>query len=299
MRSRSIISNRRILALALITAGLIGCSEDNYSSLSETGGRHPIRLAPVYPAMDVQTRATIDGGFVSGDAMGIFVVDRDDDGQAVEPVLGGGRASNMRFALGEDGAWTGSAQLYWSPTGQAADFYGYYPFNDNLSSVTNCEFFIEPRQDAEDASLSANGYNDSDLLWAKEENVEPTVETITLQYKHLMAGISIRLEMGSGFTAAEWTELEKTVLVKNTALAGTVNLATGGVQVSSEAEPKTIVPLKHNGTWRAVTYPQTVAADKTLVSVTIDGQSYALKKDAAITFLSGKMHNFTITVDRS
>ena len=143
MRSRSIISNRRILALALITAGLIGCSEDNYSPLSETGGRHPIRLASAYPAIDMQTRATIDGGFVSGDAMGIFVGDRDADGKAVEPVLGSGRASNMRFVLGEDGQWTGSAQLYWSSGGQAADFYGYYPFNDQLSSVTAYEFFVE------------------------------------------------------------------------------------------------------------------------------------------------------------
>ena len=42
--------------------------------------------------MDMQTRATIDGGFVSGDAVGIFVVDRNANGEAVNPNLGSGRA---------------------------------------------------------------------------------------------------------------------------------------------------------------------------------------------------------------
>ena len=271
------------------------CSEDSFSPLMTSDMRHPIRLSSSYPSVDVQTRATIDGGFVEGDAMGIFVVDRDDDGEAVQPVLGDGRASNMKFTLGEDGTWTGSAQLYWNPNGQAADFYGYYPFNEGLSSVTNYDFVVNSRQETEGNS----GYNACDLLWAKRENVEQTVETVTLQYKHLMAGVMVRLEMGTGFTATEWAELEKTILLRNTITSGHVNLATGEVQVSADGEPKDIVPLTHNGTWRAITYPQAVASGKTLVSVTIDGQSYALKKDVAMTFLSGKMHTFTITVDRS
>lgn len=274
-----------------------GCSEQENivgSDIQKT----PIYISSSYPSVGVQTRATIDGGFVSGDAMGIFVVDRDADGQAVLPVLGSGRASNMKFTLGDDGSWTGTTQLYWDAKGAAADFYGYYPFNESLSSVTNYDFVITPRQGMEESSYSAAGYNASDLLWTRMENVEPTVETIRLQYKHLMAGVAIRLEKGTGFTASEWAELKKTVLITNTVLAGTANLATGDVQVSASAEPQVIVPLLHNGDWRAVTYPQTIASGKTLVSVTIDGQSYALKKDVAMTYLSGKMHTFTITVER-
>ena len=287
-----------IYAAMLITAGTTGCSEDNFSSLVNNDIRHPINISSVYPSVDVQTRAIIDGGFVSGDAVGIFVVDRNADGEAIPPMLGSGRASNMMFILGEEGTWKGSAQLYWDSKGAAADFYGYYPFNDNLSSVTNYDFVITPQQGTDDSSLSAAGYNASDLLWARLENVEQTVETITLQYKHLMAGVTIRLEMGTGFTASEWAELDKTILLRNTITAGHANLMTGEVVAASDGEAKDIVPLKHNGVWRAVTYPQTVAAGKTLISVTIDGQSYALKKDVSMTYLSGKMHSFTITVDR-
>ena len=290
--------NILLCAALLVTAGITGCSENDFSSLVSNDVRHPIRIASTYPLVDGQTRATIDGGFVSGDAMGVFVVDRDENGDAVTPMIGSGRASNMKFTLGEDGTWTSPAQLYWDPKGAAADFYGYYPFNENLPSVTDYSFVINQRQGTGDGDLSETGYTASDLLWARLENVEQTVETITLQYRHLMAGVAIRLEMGTGFTAAEWAELEKTVMLRNTVPAGKVNLATGEVQVSADGEAKDIFPLKHNGVWRAVTYPQTVASGKTLVSVTIDGQSYALKKDAPMTYLSGKMHTFTITVDR-
>ena len=287
-----------IYAVLFITAGITGCSEDNFSSLVNNDIRHPINISSVYPSVDVQTRATIDGGFVSGDAVGIFVVDRNADGEAIPPMLGSGRASNLKFTLDEEGTWKGATQLYWDSKGAAADFYGYYPFNDNLSSVTNYDFVITPQQGTDDSSLSAAGYNASDLLWARLENVEQTVETITLQYKHLMAGVTIRLEMGTGFTASEWAELDKTVLLRNTITTGHANLMTGEVVAASDGEAKDIIPLKHNGAWRAVTYPQTVAAGKTLISVTIDGQSYALKKDVSMTYLSGKMHSFTITVDR-
>ena len=294
------LHNFKLICLVAMTAKLLVGCVDNSNRLLDTEilKQHPIKISSVYPSVDIKTRATIDGGFVEGDAMGIFVVDRDADGEAVSPMLGSGRASNIKFTLSEDGTWKGATQLYWDSKGAAADFYGYYPFNEDLSSVKNYSFVVHSRQDTENSTTSASNYGACDLLWAKMANVEPTVETVTLQYNHLMAGVTIRLEMGSGFTAQEWASFEKTVLLKNTVTSGIVNLATGETKVSTEGGVKDIVPLLYNGTWRAVTYPQTVKAGQTLVSVTIDGQSYALKKDADMTFISGKMHTFTIKVDR-
>lgn len=285
--------------LALVAILSVSCN-DNYNQIGEDSllKKYPIVITSVYPSLDIQTRANIDGGFVEGDAMGIFVVDRNADGEAVEPAMGSGRASNVMFTLAEDGNWKGVTQLYWDTKGASADFYGYYPFSQDLSSVANYTFMVHSRQDQENASTHKSNYGESDLLWAKSENVEPTVETIMLQYNHLMAGVTVRLEMGTGFTATEWAGLDKTVLIKNTVTTGTVNLATGKPMIAADAGTKDIVPLKYNGAWRAVTYPQTVNAGQTLVSVTIDGQSYALKKDAAMEFVQGKMHTFTIVVDR-
>jgi len=287
-----------MMCATLIVSCICSCTDDESPEAVARGGQHPIMIESVYPSAEVQTRADIDGGFVEDDAMGIFVVDRSDDGEPVVPAIGTGRASNIKFTLGEDGKWTSAVQLYWDAKGRAADFYGYYPFVDDLPSVNDYAFTVSERQDADAGSLAASGYNASDLLWAKVENVEPTVETVTLQYHHLMAGVTIRLEKGTGFTTSEWASLDKTVLLKNMLTAGVANLSVGTVTVNTSAEVKTISPLLHNGEWRAVTFPQTVEAGSTLVSVTIDGQSYALRRDDDMTFVSGKMHTFTITVDR-
>lgn len=287
-----------ISLLAVATWVVTACSDDYAGSLSSNGVGRPIKVGSVYPSHEMQTRIAIDGGFVADDVMGVFVVDRDADDGEGEVLLSGNRASNMKFTLQENGEWISPAQLYWDSKGRAADFYGYYPFVEQLNAVTDYSFSVVSHQDAEASSLSAAGYEASDLLWAKAENVQPTVETVMLQYQHLMAGVTIRLEKGTGFTAEEWAQLDKTVLIQNTVQSGKVDLTKGEVSVSSGGSVKNIMPLIHNGEWRAVVFPQSVAGGKTLVSVTIDGQNYALKKSETMTFLSGKMHTFTITVDR-
>ena len=287
---------KKTLYIISVLLGLWACSEHEDLQTTKIGNNTPITICSSYP--ELTTRSVIDGGFSTGDEMGVFVVDRDEEGLAGEVLLQGNHASNMRFTLQEDGSWSSPAQLYWSQKGLAADFYGYYPFDAALSSVEAYPFVIVQHQDMLDRGRELDGYIASDLLWAKQENVSPTTEAINLQYHHLMAGVCISLEKGTGFTADEWNSFEKTVLLKNTILNGTVNLTTGNVSIG-EGNTSNIVPLPHQGQWRAVVFPQTVAAGKGLLSITIDGQDYTLTKNETMNFLSGKMHSFTIQVDRT
>ena len=283
------------LALPLLL--LSACAEEIADSgITGQENKWPIKLGSDYPA--TTTRATIDGGFSVGDEMGIFVVDRNAEGEAGQMALQGNRASNMRFVLKEDGSWAAAAQLYWSEKGYAADFYGYYPFDGQLASTSAYPFTIANQQDTTLRSSGMSGYVASDLLWASRQNVSPTTETVNLQYQHLMAGVIIRLEMGTGFTDEEWTSLEKSVFLQNTILKGTVNLQDGTVQVDDSGVGQ-ITPLPTGASYRAIVFPQTVDAGLPLVSVMIDGRDYFLKKDESMTYLSGKMHQFTITVNRS
>ncbi|MBR4730556.1 MAG: fimbrillin family protein, partial [Prevotella sp.] len=257
----------------------------------------PINIASTYPVA-ANTRATIDNGFVAGDAVGIFVVDYDSDGNPGTLALKGERAGNIRFNY--DGSkWTANYQLYWKNSSTPADFYGYYPYDMNLENTIDYEFSVSRRQDSDASTTSAAGYEASDLLRAKAEKVSPTSETINLQYKHLMAGVTVILEMGSGFNESEWAGYIKKVQIENTILKGTVNLSTGVTTVSGDAKAEAITPLFYNNTWRAIVFPQTVAAGKSMASVMVDGQSYKLVKDAAITYQSGKMHKMTIRVDKN
>ena len=257
-----------------------------------------IKLQSTYPGVSAQTRSTIGSGFVEGDQIGVFVVDYEDD-EPGTPALRGNRASNTLFQMQEDGTWKANYQLFWANKETPADFFAYYPFVNELNSITEYAFSVAEHQETEGASTSSAGYAVSDLLIAKNEKVMPTAETVMLQFRHVMAGVCIRLEKGEGFTTTEWADLDKTILVKNTRLDGTVNLLTGETVVNESGEASNILPMPYHGTYRALVFPQTVEAGKTLVSITIDGQSYSLKKTEAMTFYSGRMHNFTITVDRN
>lgn len=282
---------RRNLLYALSVLCLIGCADDMAVEISNQ--TMPIQIASTYPVVGV-TRVT-DNGFVANDAVGIFVVDYNEDGTPGVPGLKGNRASNVKFIY-DGGSWAASYQLYWADGAKTpADFYGYYPYDIAMSSVTDYPFAVDNNQDS---TATSSGYEASDLLWAKAEKVAPTTDVVNLKYKHMMAGITVSLEMGSGFTAAEWNELEKVVLIENTVTGGTVDLSKGTCTLGNGGvEP--IKPLIYNGVWRAVVFPQSVAAGKTLLSITVDGQNYSLVKGTATTYLSGKMHNFTITVNRS
>lgn len=262
----------------------------------------PIEITSDYPVSSPQTRASLENGFVADDAVGIFVVDYDSEGNPGTPALKGDRAGNIKFTY--DGSrWTANYQLYWKNSVTPADFYGYYPYDLQMKSVTDYSFSVSRRQDgnvegAEVTEGMEEGYISSDLLWAKATKVMPTTETVTLQYKHLMAGVCITLEEGTGFTDDEWTALDKIVQIENTILNGNADLSTGIVSVG-DGTPEAITPLYHNGTYRAVVFPQAVAAGKSIVTVTLDGKTYSLTKTDVTAYLSGKMHNMTITVNRS
>ena len=254
----------------------------------------PIEIASNYPTQ-ATTRASIENGFQADDAVGIFVVDYDKEGNPGIPALKDERAGNIKFTY--DGTrWAANYQLYWKTATTPADFYGYYPYDQQMESVTDYAFSVSRRQD--ESAGEGEGYIKSDLLWAKATKVSPTAETVSLQYQHLMAGITLTLEKGTGFTSEEWTELEKTVQIESTIMTGSVNLSTGSVTVGSGA-PVSITPLYYHDTYRATVFPQQVATGKPIASVTIDGKAYFLKKNAVTTYLSGKMHNMTIVVNKS
>ena len=284
---------KKILLYTLMLFWVVACNEEDIDNTTNNDCIIPISIANNYP-VQTATRAD-DNGFVTDDAVGIFVVDYNNDGTPGEPMLKGNRASNTKFIY-DGNKWSASYQLYWADSKTPADFIGYYPFDMSLSSVTKYRFTVEQNQDS--TTNGESGYGKSDLLWSKVEKVSPTTEAIPMRYKHLMAGITVTIERGDGFTAEEWNGLEKVVLIENTVTNGTVDLSTGTCSVQDE-DAGAIKPLFHNGAWRAVVFPQTVDAGKTLLSINIDGQSYKLVKDATTNYLSGKMHNFTIVANKN
>lgn len=287
MKHRNLIMP--LAAWMAVVAG--GCTERDYPV--ETGAGVPINLAADY---QTTTRVT-DAGFTDEDRMGIFITDYV-DGTPQPLGLTGNRVNNMLYTYREaDNRWEGTTTVYWKDDHTPVDVVGYYPFDGQLASVNQYEFSVQTHQETSATDVAKGGYEASDLLWSKNKQVAPTKETIRLMYHHLMAGITVRLEQGTGFAEGEWAKAVKQVWVDNTVLKATVDLEKGSVTASG-SETASIVPLSYKEEYRAVVVPQTVASKKPLIGITVDGMNYQLAKDAEMAYTSGKMHTFTIKVDK-
>ena len=144
-----------------------------------------------------------------------------------------------------------------------------------------------------------SNYEASDLLWGKATNVQPTTNEIVIDYRHQLAGVYVTLVKGDGMTDTEWEKIDKTVLVDNTVRSCKFNLQTAEITVEGTPD-RSIQMLPQSGDhYRAVVIPQTVAAGKSLISVTIDGKAYSHTLTEAMKYQAGKMHNFTLTVNKS
>lgn len=243
-----------------------------------------------------QTRVN-DAGFCDGDEVGIYVVDY--NGSTPGELLDeGNRGDNVKHTFDEANfKWNGAYDLYFKDNRTNVDIYGYYPFAypDNVSAYA---FEVQKDQSTSAAYGKIGGYEASDFLWGKTENVAPTDKVIKLGFRHMMASARVTLAEGEGFDDGEWAGLEKAVLLLNTKRESTIDLATGEVTAVGNVPSTGTIPYVNGGDYRAIIVPQTVAAGTPLVSVTVGGTPYYLKKDAAFTYVPSKQHNFTITVNK-
>lgn len=106
------------------------------------------------------------------------------------------------------------------------------------------------------------------------------------------------LQQGEGFTSEEWSKLKRAVTIENTALSAHININTG-IATPLETDGRSIIAAPQgDDIYRAITIPQTVDGGKSLIGVTIDGVSYKYAREEATKLEQGKMHTFTLKIDK-
>lgn len=256
----------------------------------------PITLSAQLQQQNV-TRAN-EQGFVTGDRMGIYIVDYAGTAPGILDVAAN-RASNVLYTFdGDNYKWTAPTQLYWKDSSTPVDVYGYYPGINYIDEPKAYQFEVSELQNVVPEDGGMSNYEASDFLWGKTAKVSPTEQAITVKYSHRMAGIWVYLKAGEGITATEWEKLDKVVQIENTVRTATINL-TDGVPVPSGEVDKGIAMLPQSGdSYRAVIVPQKVAANKKLISVTLDGITYTHSLASEMNYVMGKIHNFTININK-
>jgi len=284
------------MCLALATMLTSCLSEPDFEPTPQGG--IPINLDGSINQIPTKVNAQ---GFEDGDGLGLYAVNYENENQTPGTLMDkGNQVDHVKYVFDEKNwKWTPVRPVYYKDVNTNVDLYAFYPFAEP-SSVSAYNFEVQKDQSTARSNGKLAGYEASDFLWGKAENVVPTESAIKVKLNHMMAGVHVILKEGTGFEeAGDFALIDKKVLVTNTTRKASINLSNGKVSPIGGAQATGIVMApQSDGSFRAIVVPQTVEAGASLFSITVEGKAYAFAKDAAYEYVAGKLSQFTITINR-
>lgn len=288
-----------IIYTSLLLAGfMVACSsgEDVYDEKDEMEYVHeisveepiPLKIRPLLTDVALVENRAIEKSFTKDDEAGLYVVNHDTSIETPVTLQShGNHADNQQFTF-NGYTWVTKQPIYWKDDKTPADIYFYCPYMPDIDNVSSVSWTVHVDQSAYTA------YNNSDLLIGCTLHATPTDTPISITTRHVMSQMLVCLVPGNGFTAASLASAIESVKVNGIKTQATVDLVTG--EVTSQGDGFSVKMQKEDAaTYKAIIVPQEVT-DGNLITLRIDGRDYNLKK--AFTFVAGKRHKFTITVNR-
>ena len=174
------------VALSMMT--FASCLSDNDVSTEapKSAKETPMTFDVIHPS---QTRATATD-FENGDKIGVYIAKAD-----MPLEIGGNTLNNEQLTL-TSGKWIPSQNLFWDEGSYNA--YAYYPYM-NVTSIEDQPVSVATDQTTAETDGTLSGYEASDLLYAKTSNVAASTLPVTLNFKHIMSKLTIRLVKGEDF----------------------------------------------------------------------------------------------------
>jgi len=280
MRKNLFITLLCLAGLAILSA----CTQE-IVVLADDSNTVEEAASPISFEFDLATKVS-GTEFEVGDRVGVYMVSYSDGAQGTM-VNSGNTYDNVSLQLTNNG-WTPSVNMYWPDKTNKADFYAYYPYGtpDNVRAYN---FNVRSNQN------SASYYASSDFLWGTSLGVPPSESLVSINTKHLLSSIIITLKPGSGFTAESFANYNKSVTLSNIKTTAQVDLETGSV--AATGSPSAIVPYDTGDAYKAILVPQAITSANPFIIISMNNENYLFKTD--ITFKTGMMYTFTITVNRT
>lgn len=177
MKKQYILMGATIVFAALFAS----CSQEN--NMDEAFSQSEKEI--IFDLGISQTRTvTIDKktSFEDGDHVGIYGLKR-----GATEVL---HANLDYHYTADNGKWVAEYSITFPIDGSELNFYAYYPYNADLEG-TSFDFSVSQDQ-------SKDGYNQSDLLLAKNETASVDDESITLSFVHKLALVEAEVILPEG-----------------------------------------------------------------------------------------------------
>lgn len=244
-------------------------------------------------APGLQTKVT-NNAFEASDVIGLYVTDYIDETTPMPLQISGNRANNMTVTY--DGAtWTPERTIYWGAG--KSDVYAYYPHIQDIQDVESQYFEVAANQ-------TGDGYEASDLLWTKAEGVSQTDGTVSLQMKHVMSKLTVKIVAGEDYIGS--LPDDASVLLHSTVTGARVDLSKGSVSKDPYSGAQSI-KMKKLGirtfegvdavVYEAIVVPQMLEGFVPLIEIQSKSVSYLLED--SFNFHSGVSYTYTATLNAS
>lgn len=264
-------------------AALVACQKEAPVTLQDDG---QIRFEFGLPS----TKATAEN-FEAGDQVSVWAVEYASE-EAPELQIGGNFLNNEMLTY-DGSAWNSSRNVYWSE--KSCDFYAVYPYI-RPNSVESYIFEIQADQNSPRTADALGGYEASDLLFAKAENVSRADGKVSLKFRHMMSKCIVNVVKGEKFEG----ELPEDIAVHiyNTVTTADLNLANGSIEKYALGNRNTITMKKlASDKFEAVVIPQNIERRTPLIEISMGGIAYLM--EYSLSFKPGYQHTINLTVNTS
>ena len=264
-------------------AALVACQKEAPVTLQDDG---QIRFEFGLPS----TKATAEN-FEAGDQVSVWAVEYTSE-EAPELQIGGNFLNNELLTY-NGATWTPSRKVYWSE--KPCDFYAVYPYI-RPNSVESYIFEIQADQNSPRTADALGGYEASDLLFAKAENVSRADGKVNLRFRHMMSKCIVNVVKGEKFEG----ELPEDIAVHiyNTVTTADLNLANGSIEKYALGNRNTITMKKlASDKFEAVVIPQNIERRTPLIEISMGGIAYLM--EYSLSFKPGYQHTINLTVNTS
>ena len=268
----------KYLILSLAAVAIVSCSKHDLPA--EDDG-HSIEFVVSYP----ESAKATDTGFEAGDAVTLYAVEQ--GGEEIMPLQVAGNFINNEPLSFDGSTWTTGKVLYWLD--KPCDSYAVYPYQPDIRSVDSFKFELA-------ADQSGDGYEASDLLFAKSDMVSRENGPVNLKFNHLLSRLTVKLVKGEKFEG----EIPDDIVahIYNTNVECALNFNTGSVEKSPFGAKKTITMKKlNNEQFVAVVVPQNIEKRTPLVEITMGGIAYLL--EYSLSFRAGYSHTISLILNTS
>ena len=235
-----------------------------------------------------------DGAFEAEDKVGVYVTDYINDLTPAPLQISGNRANNESMIF-DGSVWAAERPIYWGEG--KSDVYAYYPYLE-VEDINKQPFSVATDQSEEGA------YEASDFLWAKTESVAKSDGAVSLQMKHSMSRLVVKIMAGEEYIGS--LPSDATVHLHSTVTDAQLSLANGSVVKDPYGGAHSIkmrnLGIRNFAEGQAVVYeaivvPQMLETSVPLLEINSKSVSYLLED--MFNFKPGVSYTYTAVLNTS